>query len=130
MPSIVKRIVVWQVMVGVAAALIWSLAGAESGLAAFAGGLVSGLQSLGFALRALSCDPNAPPAQVARAFYRAEALKLVVAAAVFIIVARSFEHVFLPVVTTYMATLVVYWVALFWTFDLRAAEKERLRDHG
>ncbi len=128
--SIPARIIAWQVLVGVVGAAAWSLAGMESGLAALCGGLASALLSLRFALRVFSRSPDAPPRELAAAFYRAEAFKLLMAAMLFMIAARFFGHVFVPVVTTYMATLVVYWVALLWTFDLSAVDRERLRDHG
>ncbi|TVQ47796.1 MAG: hypothetical protein EA371_07355 [Gammaproteobacteria bacterium] len=130
MQSIPARIVVWQVLVGVVGAVVWSLAGLESGIAALCGGLASALLSLRFALRVFARSPASPPRELAAAFYRAEAFKLVMAAMLFMVAARYFGHVFVPLVTTYMATLVVYWVALLWTFDSSAVDRERLRDHG
>lgn len=117
MPSVPARIVVWQLLVGVVGSALWALVGAGAALAALAGGLASALFSLQFALRVFSRSPEAPAGTLLRAFYRAEALKLALATVLFIVVAKYFGHVFVPLVTTYIATLVVFWVALLWKLD-------------
>jgi ATP synthase protein I len=117
MQSIPARIIFWQVLVGLVGAVLWSVGGLDAALAALAGGLASALLSLQFALRIFSRRPDAPAGELLGTLYRAEALKLVMAAVLFIIAARFFGHVFVPLVTTYMATLLVYWVALLWKLD-------------
>ena len=117
MPSVPARIVVWQLLVGLVGAALWSPMGAQAAIAALAGGLASSLFSLQFALRVFSRSPDAPAGTLLRAFYRAEALKLALAAVLFVVAAKYFGHVFVPLVTTYIATLVVFWVALLWKLD-------------
>lgn len=93
---------------GLAMAMI---AGLGWGLAAMIGGAIGLSLSLITALRiglALSQDPKT----MVRAFYRAMALKFVLAVVVFVIVAIGFAGYFVPVVTGYAATAVAYWLAM------------------
>lgn len=48
-----------------------------------------------------------------RNFYRAMAMKLILAVVLFVIVAKWFPGYFAPVVTGYAATVVAYWLALW-----------------
>jgi len=112
--SVPVRIICWQMLVALVGSALWLTAGTGAALAALAGGTASALFSLQFALRVFARGPAAPPELVLGAFYRAEAIKLVLAAALFVVTARYFGHLFVPLLTTYLATLVVYWAALLW----------------
>ncbi|MCC5864256.1 MAG: ATP synthase subunit I [Wenzhouxiangella sp.] len=80
-------------------------------LAALIGGAIGVFLTVLTALRvglALGRDPKV----MVRAFYRAMALKFVLAVIMFVIVAQWFAGYFLPVVTGYAATAVAYWLAM------------------
>jgi ATP synthase protein I len=111
------RIVLWQCLVGFAGAALWSLAGLDAALAALLGGISSAVLSLHFAIRVFARKPGSPPGAMLGAFYRAEAFKLIAAMAIFAVAAKFYGHVFVPLVTTFVATLTVYWFALLWKLD-------------
>ncbi|MCH8478855.1 MAG: ATP synthase subunit I, partial [Wenzhouxiangella sp.] len=80
-------------------------------LAALIGGAIGVFLTVLTALRvglALGRDPKV----MVRAFYRAMALKFVLAVIMFVIVAQWFAGYFLPVVTGYAATALAYWLAM------------------
>jgi ATP synthase protein I len=115
--SVPVRIVLWQVLVALIGAVLWmTAAGTGAALAALAGGGASALFSLHFALRVFARGV-AQPERVLGAFYRAEAVKLILAMALFVVAAKYFGHLFVPLLTTYLATLVVFWAALLWKLD-------------
>ncbi|SRR5690554_395169 len=93
---------------GLAMAMI---AGVSWGIAALAGGAIGLGLSLVTALR-IRLSPGQEPTVMVQAFYRAMALKFVLAVVVFVIVATAFPGYFLPVVTGYAATAVAYWLAM------------------
>lgn len=111
------RTVVWllraQAMLSVLGSIIYGLlAGVPMALAVLAGGGIGIVLTAVSALRAGAATAGAEPAQMAVAFYRAMALKLVLAVVMFVIVANWFAGYFMPVMTGYVATLVAYWIAL------------------
>lgn len=80
-------------------------------IAALIGGAIGVFLTVLTALRvglALGRDPKG----MVRAFYRAMALKFVLAVIMFVIVAQWFAGYFLPIVTGYAATAVAYWLAM------------------
>ena len=112
--AVPARIVAWQAFIGVLGALVWWLDSPTAALAALAGGLCSALLSLQVAVRVFSRPDSSPPQAIVAAFYRAETIKLVGAALMFGFMAKFFASGFVPFLTTFMATLVVYFVALRW----------------
>lgn len=109
--------VVWllrlQAMLSVIGAIVYGLlAGISMGLAVLVGGGVGVVLTAVSAIRAGAASSNAEPAQMTGAFYRAMALKLVLAVVVFVIVAKWFAAFFAPVLTGYAVTMVAYWIAL------------------
>lgn len=110
------KIVIWQAAVTLFAALVWAgLAGMTAGLAGLTGGGISVLLSLYFAIKVFSVDSASDPRGAVSAFFRAEAVKLVLAAVMFSLAAKYFSHLFLPIISTFIATLAVYWFALLFT---------------
>jgi len=95
-------------LAGVAFAMI---GGVGWSMAALAGGAIGLLLTAVVALRVGLASSMEPKAMV-RAFYRAMALKFVLAVVVFVIVAIWFAGYFVPVVTGYAATAVAYWLAM------------------
>ncbi|MCH8504665.1 MAG: ATP synthase subunit I [Ectothiorhodospiraceae bacterium] len=111
--SVVATVFIGQALVTIICALAWSIAaGMIAGLAALAGGGVAILPGVYFALKVFSVPPGAPPKQLVGAFYRGEALKFGLTVVLFIIVLQWFADSFAPVITTYIAAILVYWLAL------------------
>lgn len=111
---VVSRVVRWQLAVGLICAALWSPGGWDAALAALVAGTASAALSLQFAIRVFSRDPADSPSAVLQDFYRAEAFKLVLAAVFFAVAAKYFGHLFMPLLTTWVATLVVFRAALLW----------------
>jgi len=114
-PTAFVHMVVWllrtQAVLAVATALVAAfLGGASTALAVIAGGGVGIVLTAVAALRIGSAPADA--AAMTAAFYRGMALKLVLAAILFVVVAVWFAQWFMPVLAGYVATLVAYWVAL------------------
>ncbi len=113
--SVPARIVFWQVMVAIAgAALAGLLAGPREAAAAFSGGAIGALLSLYFAVKFLGQRKAEHPQAVVRRFFRAEALKLLMAAGLFSLAAFCFAEAWLPLLTTFVASQAVYAFALLW----------------
>ncbi len=115
--SVPMRVVTWQLAVAGAGGLAWALSSPADAIAALVGGATSALLTLQFAIRVFSRPPEAPPQVLLAAIFRAEVFKLVLAAVFFLLVARFFGHLFVPVLTTFVATLVVFWFALLWKVE-------------
>ena len=99
---------VMTALAGVAFAMI---GGVGWSMAALAGGAIGLLLTAVVALR-VGLASSMEPKDMVRAFYRAMALKFVLAVVVFVIVAIWFAGYFVPVVTGYAATAVAYWLAM------------------
>ncbi len=95
-------------LAGVAFAMIGGLGWS---MAALAGGAVGLFLTAVVALR-VGLASNMEPKAMLRSFYRAMALKFVLAVVIFVIVALWFAGYFVPVVTGYAATAVAYWLAM------------------
>ncbi|HRP87704.1 MAG TPA: ATP synthase subunit I [Gammaproteobacteria bacterium] len=105
-----------QTGVTLVAAVVFGLAmGGEAALGALAGGGISLVLSLWMALRVFSVPAEAGPQAMLSAFVKAEAIKLVMAVVLFSAAVIFLGHVFLPLVVTFVATLVVNWLALIFT---------------
>ena len=114
--SVPGKIILGQTGVTLVAALLFGLlASGEAALGALAGGGISVLLSLWTALRVFAVPAEAGPHIVFSAFVRAEVGKLVMAVVLFSAAAIFLSHVFLPLVVTFAATLVVNWLALIFT---------------
>jgi ATP synthase protein I len=111
--SAVRRIILIQLAVTVAMAfLMLTWMSSVAAASAFVGGLVGFLTSLIYAKKMLTPQGSEPKAMLA-AHYRAEAYKVVFTILLFSLVFTQFRDVqILPLFTAYIATLMVYWVAL------------------
>ena len=94
--------------------------GAAAGLAALAGGLINVLANLYFAWRVFACARRTPK-QMVRDFYMGEAVKLLMTAALFALAIAVFELAFVPLLTAFVAGLLVFWLALLPGFSGTAA---------
>ncbi len=110
------RVIAWllrsQALLTVAVAVAFGLLGGfPMAVAAMAGGSIGLLLTAITGLRvALSSGSEANT--MVRTFYRAMALKFVLAVILFIIVAKWFAGYFLPVVAGYFVTLMANWLAM------------------
>lgn len=101
------------------------LAGTASGLALLAGGGIGILLTAVAALRAGLVSARAGAASMVAAFYRAMAMKLVIAVALFAAVAYWFPGFFGPVLIGYVVTVVAYWLALWRLASLEPASNSQ-----
>jgi F0F1-type ATP synthase assembly protein I len=114
--SVPGKIIAGQSGVTLLAMVLFGLtAGSEAAVGALAGGGISIVLSLWMAVRVFSVPAEAGPQAVFAAFVRAEVGKLVMAVALFSAAAIFLSHVFVPLVVTFVATLVVNWLALIFT---------------
>ena len=112
--SIPARIILWQLAIAVAsAALCGFWLGERWAAAAFSGGAIGAVLSLYYAARVFS-RRGAEPQAMLRMMYRAEALKMMLAAGLFTVAAVVFAEEWLPLLMTFMASQAVYGFALLW----------------
>lgn len=102
-----------QAGIGSILAAAWQATrGGFSGAAALYGALIAVVPGFYFARRLLQHGSDASPKQVARSLYLGEMGKLAITAAMFLVAAIAFGSQFLPVLTTYVACLSCYWLAM------------------
>jgi ATP synthase protein I len=111
--SSVRRIILIQVAVAVTVALLMLvIQGFTSAVSSFAGGAIGFLTSLIYAKKMLP-PPGSDAKKILHAHYGAEAYKLIFTILLFSLVFTQYKEVHtLPLFATYIATLLVYWVAL------------------
>ena len=112
------RMAVWllrtqAVLVVASAAVAVVVSGTGAGLALLAGGGIGILLTAIAALRVGVVSARAGAPTMVAAFYRAMAMKLVVAVALFAAVAYWFAEYFGPVLIGYVVTVVAYWLAMW-----------------
>ena len=113
--SIPARIVIGQFLIGLLGAGLWGFFGGQrEALAAFSGGAIAAILSLYFALKFFALRGEQDARGVVNVFFRAEALKFVLAAGLFSISAVVFRNEFLALITTFGVALTMYWFALLW----------------
>lgn len=95
------------------AALCFVLWGSFAALSAAIGGGIGTAASLVLALIAFRRGER-DPARIARAFYVGEAAKLGVVVVLFVLVLNTMKVVPAALFGAYVATFLVYWVALAW----------------
>jgi F0F1-type ATP synthase assembly protein I len=114
--SVPGKIVAGQSGVTLISAMVFGLTmSGQAFLGALAGGGISVVLSLWMALRVFSVPAEAGPRAMFSAFVKAEAIKMVMAVVLFSAAAIYLSHVFIPLVVTFVATLVVNWLALIFT---------------
>ncbi|WP_169509129.1 ATP synthase subunit I [Arhodomonas aquaeolei] len=112
------RVVLMQLAITLAAASVWLFAaGARAGLAAAAGGGISTVLSLYVAVKVFLREPRDNPGAALAAFYRAQAMKLLLAVVLISLAILGFRDHPIPLVTTLAATLGAYWLALLGDTD-------------
>ena len=78
-------------------------------------GGISVITTAYFAYKVFSAKPGTSARQVARTFYMAEVVKILLTAVLFIIVLLWFDVSFLPLFLTYAVALLAYWLVLPFT---------------
>lgn len=114
------RVVLAQLGVGVVGAVVWwSFGGSRDALGALAGGAIGALLSLYVAVK-LHLAGSTEPVVALRAFFRAMAMKFVLAVVLFGAASVWLADAYLAVVSTFAISLVVYLVALRWDVSTEA----------
>lgn len=90
----------------------WLGADRLHGLAAMGGGAAVMLPGLVFAAKVFSISPDAPAKRLLGAFYRGEAIKIGLTVLILVILMQWFRTTPLPLLTTYIVTILLYWPAL------------------
>jgi ATP synthase protein I len=96
----------------VAALLCWVMAGSRAALSAALGGGISSAASLVMALLSFGKEAATDPLRAIRAFFVGEAAKIVVVIVLFAVVLKTMKVVPLAMLGAYIATFVVFWIAL------------------
>lgn len=91
------------------AAWLWS--GLPAGLAALTGGLINTVASLTVALLVFRGGVR-PAGEIAKSFYVAEAVKILLTAVLLLLAMTVLDLAFLPLAAGFALTLLAYWLAL------------------
>ncbi|MGH8230971.1 MAG: ATP synthase subunit I [Steroidobacteraceae bacterium] len=109
---LVRNVVLGQALVTLLAVLLsYLLADARAALSAGLGGGISTLASLVMGVMLLSSS-SADPQRAVRAFYAGEAAKIAVVVVLFVVVLKTVRVNALAMLGAYIATFVVFWLAL------------------
>lgn len=107
---------VWQLLTGVAIAFIFFLLnGTTAAMASFFGACISSTGSLVFAIIVFGLR-NVPAENIMRNMFRAEAFKILTVVLMFYVSISVLALPFLPVMIGFIATLIVFIVALVLVF--------------
>jgi ATP synthase protein I len=106
-------VVLGQAAVSIVCALLaWLIAGSHAALSAGLGGGISTAASLAMALLGFGARSAADPQRAVRAFFVGETAKIVLMIVLFVVVLKTMKVVPLAMLGTYVATFLVFWVAL------------------
>jgi F0F1-type ATP synthase assembly protein I len=107
---------VWQLLVGVVIAIIFYLLnGSTAAIASFFGASISFAGSLVFAFVVFGLGDQSLE-RMKRTMFRAEALKILTISFMFYFAFAVLVLPFMPVIVGFMATLIIYFVALLTVF--------------
>ena len=102
-----------QAVVALMAALLcWVIADTRAALSAALGGGISSAASLVMALLSFGKEAATDPLRAIRAFFVGEAAKITVVIVLFVVVLKTMKVVPLAMLGAYIATFIVFWVAL------------------
>jgi ATP synthase protein I len=106
-------VVLGQVAVTLICALVaWLIADSNAALSAALGGGISAVASLAMALLGFGGQSAVDPQRAVRTFFVGETAKIVVMIVLFVAVLKTMKVVPLAMLGTYVATFIVFWVAL------------------
>ncbi|MBV8877114.1 MAG: ATP synthase subunit I [Gammaproteobacteria bacterium] len=107
------RVVLGQAGVTLLAGLLaWALSGERAGWSALAGGGIATARTLAMAVLVMGGTLAGNAGRALGAFYIGEALKLVIVAALFVVVLKVMRVAPLAMFGAFAATFLVYWIAL------------------
>lgn len=113
MKSVVARILMIQLAIGVLGALFWgAVQGSGSALAALGGAAINMLLAFYVAAKMSFFTKQRDPRRIIMTLYRAEAMKLVIAALLLSAAIVLFPAYALPLVSVFAISTVAYWFAL------------------
>lgn len=113
MKDAAARIIAIQLVIGIGGAVAWGwFDGIPAALAALGGALISALLTFYTAVKVFARGKEADPRQIVAAMYRAEAMKLLLAAVLLSVAISQFPEYALPLVSAFAASLAAYWFAL------------------
>lgn len=98
-------------MAFVAGLAAWFWSGRSAGAAALAGGLINAVASLTVAILVFRGGVR-PAGEIAKSFYVAEAVKILLTAVLLLLALTVFGLAFLPLAAGFALTLLAYWLAL------------------
>jgi len=109
-----RTVIVIQLIVLTTAVLLsLAFSGFKAAYSSGVGGLIGVVSTGYFAYRVLIlAGPGSTANQIARAFYVAEVIKIVLTGALFTVVLLWLDVSYLPLFLTYAATMMAYWLAL------------------
>ena len=114
--KIVFLLPVWQMVIGVFVGIIfYFMAGSIAGIAGFFGASISCAGSLVFAFVIFGLG-NQTSERITKQMFRAEAFKILTIAVMFYVAFAKLGLPFLPVIVGFMATLIIFFVALLTVF--------------
>jgi ATP synthase protein I len=109
--STVAKILGYQVLIIVAVSFGFVVGGWQKALSSALGGLAAFIPNLYFALR-VSGSAEQEARKILRSFYVGESVKLLLTAALFILIFQIPSIEILPLLAGYIAALSVFWFAL------------------
>ena len=116
--QVTRKIIAIQLLLTLLVVVVsFALGGAKSAYSALIGGGVSILVTLYFAKQVFAVRPGAPAAQVARAFFLGETIKLLLTVALLSAALFWLDVAPLPLLLAYGAALMASWLALPFTLD-------------
>ena len=114
--KIVFLLPVWQMVIGVFVGIVfYFMAGSIAGIAGFFGASISCAGSLVFAFVIFGLG-NQTNERITKQMFRAEAFKILTIAVMFYVAFAKLGLPFLPVIVGFMATLIIFFVALLTVF--------------
>jgi ATP synthase protein I len=106
-------VVLGQAAVTLVCALVsFCVADAQAAISALLGGGISSVASLAMALVGFGKEATTDPQRAVRAFFVGEAAKVTVVIVLFVVVLKTMRVVPLAMLGAYIATFLVFWVAL------------------
>ena len=108
-----NKLIVAQSLAAVAITLVLSVwLGKTAAYSALVGAIIAIVPNLYLARRLLGRGPGATPSESLRGIYSGELLKIAFTIALFVIAIRLLDVVFLIVVASYLAMVMINWLAL------------------
>lgn len=113
--SVVRWILVTQVVaITVITLSVLALWGWPNARSALFGGITAFLPNLYFAVKLGVSDASRTAKDIVGIFYRSETIKLITTAVLFFLIFHLPDVRFLPLFTSFMLVLSVFWFALLW----------------